>query len=115
MTEEKIILTNHYIAIYKILILKLFAVHTPDGAPCGLLNHLAMPVEIVTHPIDGSKIAQVLADLGMIPMENTLAKVSPTTYHVLLDGKVLGFVAKKDAPRIVDKLRILKIKKEEKR
>ena len=58
---------------------------------------------------------QVLADLGMIPIENTLAKVAPTTYHVLLDGKVLGFVAKKDASRIVDKLRILKIKKEETR
>ena len=51
----------------------------------------------------------------MIPIENTLAKVAPTTYHVLLDGKVLGFVAKKDASRIVDKLRILKIKKEETR
>ena len=31
-------------------------VHTPDGAPCGLLNHLAMPVEIVTHYQDSSKV-----------------------------------------------------------
>ncbi len=31
-------------------------VHTPDGAPCGLLNHLAMPVEVVTHFQDSSKV-----------------------------------------------------------
>ena len=43
---------------------RLFTVHTPDGAPCGLLNHLAMPVEIVTHPVDGSKIPQVGALIG---------------------------------------------------
>ena len=39
-------------------------VHTPDGSPCGLLNHLAMPVEIVTHAQDASKIPQVLVNLG---------------------------------------------------
>ena len=39
-------------------------VHTPDGSPCGLLNHLAMPVEIVTHAQDASKISQVLVNLG---------------------------------------------------
>ena len=41
-------------------------VHTPDGAPCGLLNHLAMPVEIVTQRQDASKIPQVLVNLGKI-------------------------------------------------
>ena len=25
-------------------------VHTPDGAPCGLLNHLAAACYVVTHP-----------------------------------------------------------------
>ena len=39
-------------------------VHTPDGSPCGLLNHLAMPVELVTHAQDASKIPQVLVNLG---------------------------------------------------
>ena len=33
-------------------------VHTPDGSPCGLLNHLSMPVNIVTHTIDVSKVDQ---------------------------------------------------------
>ena len=39
-------------------------VHTPDGSPCGLLNHLAMPVEIVTHVQDADQIPQVLVNLG---------------------------------------------------
>jgi len=58
---------------------------------------------------------QVLADLGMIPVEDTVTKIKSSTYNVLLDGKVLGFVPYKDAPRVVDKLRMLKIKKEETR
>ena len=39
-------------------------VHTPDGAPCGLLNHLAMPVEIVTHVQDATRIPETLVNLG---------------------------------------------------
>ncbi len=39
-------------------------VHTPDGAPCGLLNHLAFPVEIVTHAQDASQVPAVLVALG---------------------------------------------------
>ena len=35
-------------------------VHTPDGAPCGLLNHLAMSVHVTTKPEDASGIPQVL-------------------------------------------------------
>ena len=49
--------------------LNLFSVHTPDGAPCGLLNHLSMPVEIVTHPVDGSKIPQVSPRDGTMSIE----------------------------------------------
>ena len=51
----------------------------------------------------------------MIPVEDTVTKIKSSTYNVLLDGKVLGFVPYKDAPRVVDKLRMLKIKKEETR
>ncbi len=34
-------------------------VHTPDGAPCGLLNHLAAPCQIVTYPTHDVEDAQV--------------------------------------------------------
>eukprot|EP00094_Tigriopus_californicus_P000620 TCALIF_00602-PA protein Name:"Similar to POLR1B DNA-directed RNA polymerase I subunit RPA2 (Pongo abelii)" AED:0.03 eAED:0.03 QI:23/0.66/0.75/1/0.66/1/4/44/1177 len=84
-------------------------VHTPDGAPCGLLNHLTMPAEIVTHVPDASKIPQVLVNLGMHPLGEVPEKVMKSCYHVVLNGKVLGFVARSHAQRIADKLRVLKI------
>ena len=56
-----------------------------------------------------------MADLGLIPIEDKMAKIKPSAYNVLVDGKVLGFVTRSDAPRIVDKLRILKIKKDDQR
>merc|ERR550519_3070496 len=45
-------------------------VHTPDGSPCGLLNHLSYPVEVLTHVTDVSQIPQVLAGLGLISVED---------------------------------------------
>ena len=51
----------------------------------------------------------------MMPIEDTLAKVKSSAYNVLVDGIVVGFVSKSDAPRIVDKLRILKVKKDDNR
>ena len=51
----------------------------------------------------------------MIPIEDKMAKIKPSAYNVLVDGKVIGFVTRSDAPRIVDKLRILKIKKYDQR
>jgi DNA-directed RNA polymerase I subunit RPA2 len=72
-------------------------VHTPDGSPCGLLNHLAMPVELVTHPVDGSRIPLLLAQLGLIPVEELpgvpAAKLAHT-FVVLLDGRLMGWVPK---------------------
>ena len=72
-------------------------VHTPDGSPCGLLNHLAMPVELVTHPVDASKLPRLLAQLGLIPVEE-LPSAAPAvladTFLVLLDGRLMGWVPK---------------------
>ena len=85
-------------------------VHTPDGSPCGLLNHLSMPVEIVTHIIDVSKIPGILIQLGMIPYED-LGKHDELLeyYDVLLDGKVLGWVASTKIRAVSEKLRAIKI------
>lgn len=46
-------------------------VHTPDGSPCGLLNHLAHACEIVTKTSrDVSSIPLILVQLGMTPLRN---------------------------------------------
>ncbi len=53
-------------------------VHTPDGAPCGLLNHLAFPVELVTHDQDNGQIPGVLVALGKLISEALLYYYSYT-------------------------------------
>jgi len=85
-------------------------VHTPDGSPCGLLNHLSMPVELVTHFLDNSQIPAVLVQLGMIPIED-LDKAGELLEHqdVMVDGKVVGFVAPDMMRDLADKLRVIKI------
>ncbi|KAJ3191382.1 hypothetical protein HK101_007823 [Irineochytrium annulatum] len=40
-------------------------VHTPDGAPCGLLNHLSHTCKIVIGPVDVSTIPALVASLGI--------------------------------------------------
>jgi hypothetical protein len=43
-------------------------VNTPDGSPCGLLNHVTASAQIVTHfaPNPG-KLLETLFELGAIP------------------------------------------------
>ena len=86
-------------------------VHTPDGSPCGLLNHLTLSVKVATHQSVSSAIPQLLIDLGMCPLENSqmILELGKPLYHVLLNGKVLGYVLKKDSRQLADKLRMLKV------
>jgi len=85
-------------------------VHTPDGAPCGLLNHLAMPVEVVTHFQDSSKIPGILVQLGMIPINDQSKDIDLSNHlDVCLDGKVLGFVHPDNLRSISDRLRMIKV------
>ncbi|KAG7209552.1 hypothetical protein KM043_015631 [Ampulex compressa] len=88
-------------------------VHTPDGAPCGLLNHLTMNCIITKHPDLTLKanIPTVLLDLGMIPL--AIAENWKEAYSVMLDGKLIGLIDDNIISRLVDKLRLLKIKGEE--
>merc|ERR1719153_470003 len=85
-------------------------VHTPDGSPCGLLNHLATPVEIVTHLSDVSRIPGVLHQLGMVPVESMEIGGDLTdTYDVILDGRLMGWVNKNLVRDMSERLRMLKI------
>lgn len=43
--------------------------HTPDGAPCGLLNHLASACEVLTADADTTKLPARLVALGMTPID----------------------------------------------
>lgn len=81
-------------------------VHTPDGAPCGLLNHITASCYAVNEVSDTSRIAGVLSDLGLLTGGLNVGKED---IIVCLDGRVLGHTAPTDAQLLADQLRMLKI------
>lgn len=95
-------------------------VHTPDGTPCGLLNHLTVSCEI-TSEMDPSgalkdflrmrkDIISVLSGFGMVVIPPGLARAGPPEYlPVLLDGRVVGHLESSRALSVVTHLRQLKV------
>lgn len=81
-------------------------VHTPDGSPCGLLNHLSHKCRIVTDTIDTSKLPQLATELGLV---ETSTAATDENVVVMLDGKVLGFCSPKESRRIADCFRYWKV------
>ncbi|KAL8691368.1 MAG: hypothetical protein Q9218_003388 [Villophora microphyllina] len=81
-------------------------VHTPDGSPCGLLNHLAHKCKITTQDLDVSPLPRLLAGLGVSELSS-----SSTSEKIVvqLDGRILGFCAPKQAHAIADTLRYWKV------
>jgi DNA-directed RNA polymerase I subunit RPA2 len=82
-------------------------VHTPDGSPCGLLNHLAHKCMIVTKPIDVSAIPQLAVELGAV---DTSSAAIDGTVVVMLDGKIIGWCTPDLSERLARTLRHLKAK-----
>ncbi|KAK6460966.1 DNA-directed RNA polymerase I [Scheffersomyces coipomensis] len=85
-------------------------VHTPDGSPCGLLNHLAHKCQISTHDSDVSTVAQCLAKLGVSPAHTFAA--GPNVCCVQLDGKIVGWTSHEQGKVVADTLRFWKIEGE---
>lgn len=81
-------------------------VHTPDGSPCGLLNHLAHKCKIATDNTNVSHVPALVAQLGVTPT----SKATLTDSVVIqLDGRILGFCSPKQAKVISDTLRYWKV------
>ncbi|SLM35994.1 dna-directed rna polymerase i subunit beta [Lasallia pustulata] len=81
-------------------------VHTPDGSPCGLLNHLAHKCKITTRDLDTSALPQLLAQLGVTTSSSASVDESVV---VQLNGRILGFCTPKQARIIGDTLRYWKV------
>uniref|UniRef100_A0A182NE81 DNA-directed RNA polymerase subunit beta n=1 Tax=Anopheles dirus TaxID=7168 RepID=A0A182NE81_9DIPT len=91
-------------------------VHTPDGEPCGLLNHLTSDcaVSVTQDPEKVDNIARTLVELGMHPIDAP-GLVTPQfdqCYVVMLEGKMLGLFPRAGARLAVQKLRLFKIEGE---
>ncbi len=71
-------------------------VHTPDGGPCGLLNHISMSCCPLTEPqfnIDAHcDLVALATKLGMHPLIHDLDVIQPPHfYNVQLDGRLIGY------------------------
>lgn len=82
-------------------------VHTPDGSPCGLLNHLAHKCKISTEESDVSQVPAALAKLGVSPAHTFAA--GPKLCCVQLDGKIVGWTSHEQGKLVADALRYWKI------
>ncbi|KAI4129093.1 MAG: hypothetical protein LQ338_002391 [Usnochroma carphineum] len=83
-------------------------VHTPDGVPCGLLNHLAHKCKITTSDLAIAPIPGLLAGLGI---SDTSSCSVDERVVVQLDGRILGFCSPKHAHAIADTLRYWKVQR----
>lgn len=84
-------------------------VHTPDGAPCGLLNHLTSSclISSTCYYSLSQTLEPILISLGMSPINVT---IYPSNYlSIFLDGKILGKISPELAPLLCSNLRFLKV------
>eukprot|EP00656_Telonema_subtile_P016185 TRINITY_DN18534_c0_g1_i2.p1 TRINITY_DN18534_c0_g1~~TRINITY_DN18534_c0_g1_i2.p1 ORF type:complete len:927 (-),score=299.62 TRINITY_DN18534_c0_g1_i2:196-2976(-) len=88
-------------------------VHTPDGSPCGLLNHLAQTCQIVCVEPEPAQelpaICNVLSMYGVLPV--SVPTVAPASQLVVMyNGVLVGYVSSVDAPNAAAALRAAKVK-----
>lgn len=89
-------------------------VHTPDGDPCGILNHLASEA-FVTHgyPIGNTDALHLFSDYNLTPAPalSRIDNASPKgSLPVVVDGRVIGFVQAEAAQRLADQIRYTKVR-----
>jgi DNA-directed RNA polymerase I subunit RPA2 len=82
-------------------------VHTPDGGPCGLLNHFSHKCELITDRLDASAVAPFLSSMGMDQPFNLLID-GKNSISVQLDGRIIGWTSQALAVRMARALRLAK-------
>lgn len=81
-------------------------VHTPDGTPCGLLNHMTASVVAVNNPVDVGAMPALLMSLGVIPPQH---KATNAHIDVILNGELIGYILAGRAQQLADQLRMIKV------
>ncbi|KAF6158224.1 hypothetical protein GIB67_015018 [Kingdonia uniflora] len=95
-------------------------VHTPDGEPCGLLNHMTSTCRITSYyDAQGSlkifantidHIKTELVSVGMVPSQPKLVQAGPPeVLNVLLDGCVIGSISSSIVEKAVADIRKQKL------
>lgn len=82
-------------------------VHTPDGTPCGLLNHFAHKCRILHAYLNVEHIPSLLSSLGMTqPIDPSVD--GRDNVCVQLDGRIIGWAAPELAIKMANALRFWK-------
>ncbi|XP_042593360.1 DNA-directed RNA polymerase I subunit RPA2 [Cyprinus carpio] len=84
-------------------------VHTPDGEPCGLMNHLTAHCEIVAPMHPTTTLPALLCSLGVTAVDGSPGQPYSDCYPVILDGAMIGWVEKEVAPSVIESLRRFKV------
>lgn len=88
-------------------------VHTPDGSPCGLLNHLAEMCEIVMpdtdHVFQQKRLLQIhsVLDRALISVEQYDCGYAHVP--VVLEGSFVGYISAENASHVISALRAFKV------
>lgn len=85
-------------------------VHTPDGTPCGLLNHLAVGCLVVCDKNNNEHVEKAIKSQRILPLEEADLHQLEKYYPITVDGKLIGYVEEDLAQDLVDKLRRYKVK-----
>lgn len=85
-------------------------VHTPDGTPCGLLNHLAIGCVIVCNKNDAKVVEDHVLAQSVIKLEEAEYVDLGAHYPITIDGKLIGYVPDHGAQNLCYKLRKYKVK-----
>lgn len=87
-------------------------VHTPDGDPCGILNHLASEA-VLTQGTGADKrdILHLLSDFNFYPapaLSSLHSSPPKNAIPVVVDGRVFGYVREESAEELADQIRFSK-------
>lgn len=85
------------------------AVHTPDGAPCGILTHLCYKANVLSSTPSPKQTANLFLLLSQFGLSPSLSDTY--TLGVVLNGTILGFIDTNErAAQLVARIRSAKIK-----
>lgn len=85
-------------------------VHTPDGTPCGLLNHLTVGCVITCNKNDPEPVIEAIKSQTILQLEDAdIVDLNPY-YPITVDGRLIGYVDESSAQSLVNKMRKYKVK-----
>ncbi|KRZ16707.1 DNA-directed RNA polymerase I subunit RPA2, partial [Trichinella zimbabwensis] len=85
-------------------------VHTPDGSPCGLLNHLTASCRVTATQGTRDLVINAISKFGLFNMTTSaMLNLDSATdqyyYRVIVDGNVIGVICEENVQQAIQTLR----------